>query len=168
MSGYAQQKSDSSDTSLGDIARKLKAQKSKEPKPALVITNDNLPATKNDSETSPTSKDKVSGDSVQKNSGEPAEPHDEKYYRARLSKLQDQLDTDKRELDVTQQKLSQNQVQYYSNPQDSLMQQYSREDVNKLTSGVDEQKQKVAADEKAIEDLHDQLRHEGGDPDWLR
>ena len=46
-SGYAQQKSDANDTSLGDIARQLKAQKAKEPKPAKVITNDNISAGKN-------------------------------------------------------------------------------------------------------------------------
>ena len=46
VSGYAQQKSDTNDTSLGDIARQLKAQKAKEPKPAKVFTNDNLAAPK--------------------------------------------------------------------------------------------------------------------------
>ena len=48
------------------------------------------------------------------------------------------------------------------------MQQYSRDDIDKLTADIDAKKQQIADDEKAIDDLHDQLRHEGGDPGWLR
>jgi len=59
-------------------------------------------------------------------------------------------------------------MQYYNDPSKSLMQQYSREDINKLTSDIDAKKQEIADDNKAIDDLHDQLRHDGGDPGWLR
>lgn len=139
------------------------------PKPVVVITNDNIPSDKNaGSEVTPAPKEKSSTDSTPEASGEPAQAHDEKYYRSRLSKLQDQLDIHKRELDVLQQKLGQNQVQYYPNPQDSLMQQYTRGDIDKLTADIDAKKQQVADDQKAIDDLHDQLRNEGGDPGWLR
>jgi hypothetical protein len=69
---------------------------------------------------------------------------------------------------VLQQKLGQNQVQYYNDPNKSLQQQYSRDDINKLTTDIDAKKQQVADDNKAIDDLRDQLRHEGGDPGWLR
>jgi flagellar biosynthesis chaperone FliJ len=48
------------------------------------------------------------------------------------------------------------------------MQQYTRSDINQLNQDIDAKKQQIADDEKAIEDLHDQLRHEGGDPGWLR
>ena len=92
----------------------------------------------------------------------------ENYRRSRLSKLQDRLDTDKRELDVLQQKLGQNQMQFYNDPNKSLQQEYSRGDINKLTAEIDAKKQQIADDEKAIDDLRDQLRHEGGDPGWLR
>jgi predicted RNase H-like nuclease (RuvC/YqgF family) len=109
-----------------------------------------------------------SADSAPEGSGGPAQAHDEKYFRSRLSKLQDQLDTHKRELEVLQEKLGQNQMQYYPDPNKALHQQYSRDDINKLTADTDAKKQQVADDEKAIEDLRDQLRHEGGDPSWLR
>ena len=69
---------------------------------------------------------------------------------------------------MLQQKLGQNQTQYYPDPNKTLQQEYSREDINKLTADIDAKKQQIADDEKAIEDLHDQLRHEGGDPSWLR
>ena len=45
MSSYAQQQSD---TSLGDIARQMKAQKAKDAKPVAVITNDNIAKTAGD------------------------------------------------------------------------------------------------------------------------
>src|SRR5208283_2399091 len=102
MSSYAQQKSDANDNSLGDIARQLKAQKAKEAKPAVVITNDNISQAKDDASGS---KGKTSADSAPEGSGGPAQVHDEAYFRSRLSKLQDQLDTHKRELDVLQEKL---------------------------------------------------------------
>ena len=69
---------------------------------------------------------------------------------------------------MLQQKLGQNQMQYYNDPNKSLLQQYSRDDINKFTADIDAKKQQVADDEKAIEDLHEQLRREGGDPGWLR
>jgi hypothetical protein len=69
---------------------------------------------------------------------------------------------------VLQQKLSQNDMQYYPDPNKALQQQYSREDIKKLTTDIDAKKDQVAGDEKAIEDLHAQLRQEGGDPGWLR
>jgi SMC interacting uncharacterized protein involved in chromosome segregation len=85
-----------------------------------------------------------------------------------MSTLQGQLDTHKRELDVLQQKVGQNNMQYYPNPQDSLMQQYTRDDINKLNSDIAAKKKQIDDDQKAIDDLHDQLRQEGGDPAWLR
>ena len=85
-----------------------------------------------------------------------------------MSKLKSHLETDQRELDVLQQKLGQNQMQYYGDPNKSLLQQYSREDVNTLTDEIDAKKAVVASDNQAIDDLRDQLRHEGGDPGWLR
>ncbi len=164
---YAQSQPASGDSSLADIARQIKAQKAKEPKPVRVMTNETIEngGTKTDFGAAPSKK--PSGDTS------PTEPaksdkHDAAYFRAEQSRIQGQLDTHNRELSVLQQKLGQNQTQYYANPQDSLMQQYSREDINKLTDEINAKKQQVADDEKAMDDLREQLRHEGGDPGWLR
>ncbi|MGD0227405.1 MAG: hypothetical protein ABSF71_34225 [Terriglobia bacterium] len=167
-SSFAQQPSNSSDNSLGDIARHLKAQKAKELKPAKVFTNDNLPSTSDDVTKLQANPPAKGPDESAAKGSEAPEAHDAPYYRSHLSKLQDQLATDKRELDVLQQKLSQNQVQYYPDPNKELQQEYSREDINKLTADVDAKKQQIADDQRAIDDLHDQLRREGGDPGWLR
>lgn len=164
--GFAQQQPASSDTSLGDIARQLKAQKAKakEPKPAVVMTNDTLGGTKGEANASK----KTAAEPATTQAPPATEKHDAEYFRSRDSKLQDQLSVHKRELSVLQQKLGQNQMQYYPNPQDSLMQQYSRGDIDKLNAEIDAKKQQVDDDEKALDDLHEQLRREGGDPAWLR
>jgi hypothetical protein len=152
--------------SLGEIAREIKAQKAKEPKPAKVFTNDNLEI----SSSWVTSGDKEGTVATPPAEGLSASPtsHNAEYYRSQMSTLKSHLETDQRELNVLQQKLGQNQMQYYSDPNKSLQQQYSREDVNKLTDEIDAKKADVANDNKAIDDLRDQLRHEGGDPGWLR
>ena len=169
VGAYAQDKSDTSSTSLGDLARQVKAQKAKEPKPAKVFTNDNLTPPKQSGFNSDVNTwGKNSSTAGAEGTGGAAQRHDEKYFRERMSTLQGQLDTHKRELDVLQQKVGQNNMQYYPNPQDSLMQQYTRDDINKLNSDIAAKKKQIDDDQKAIDDLHDQLRQEGGDPAWLR
>jgi hypothetical protein len=169
MSSYGQQKTDTNSNSLGDIARHLNAEKAKEPKPVKVFTNDNLVGSENDVSTfGAITKEDKSATPAPEGSGAKEPRHDAEYYRAQLSTLKGKLETHQRELDVLQQKLGQNQMQFYNDPNKSLQQQYSREDISKLTTEIDAKKQQVADDNKAIDDLRDQLRHEGGDPGWLR
>ena len=169
LCAYPQEKSDTSDTSLADLARQLKAQKTKESKPGKVFTNDNLPAPKpGESQAGSSPSASSSATPPTGESKGTTEAHDEKYYRSQMSKLQSQLDTHKRELDVLQGKLGENNMQYYSNPQVNLAQQYSRPDINKLSADIAAKQKQVEDDQKAIDDLHTQLRQEGGDPAWLR
>ncbi len=166
--GYAQQTPDANDTSLGDIARALRAKKAKEPKPVKVFTNDNLTAPKEAGTASSATSAEKTPAAPPPASTAPAAAHDEKYYQTQMSTLQGQLDTHQRELSVLQQKLGQNQMQFYTDPNKIMQQEYSRDDINKLTADIDAKKKQIADDEKAIEDLRDQLRREGGDPSWLR
>lgn len=183
--------------SLGDLARQLKEKRAKAfVKPLTIFTNDNLPARPPSegltaatgiSATASTAGDKPADTSTgaaatQKTetkaeatstsgSATESEVRDERYYRKKSKELQGQLDLHQRELSVLEQKLSQNQMQYYSDPQKTLTQEstpafYS--DVNKRRSDVENKKQQIADDEKAMDDLRDQLRRDGGDPGWLR
>jgi hypothetical protein len=167
--GISQQKTGTSDTSLGDIARQLKAQKPKAAKPAYVFTNDNLTPASPASTITGTPPDKKPTDETSpKDKKKTGAAHDETYYRAKLSELKDNLDMHTRELEVQQQKLGQNQTQYYPDPNKTLQQEYSRKDINTLGKDIEEKKQQIADDQKAIDDLHEQLRQESGDPAWLR
>jgi uncharacterized protein with LGFP repeats len=149
---------------LGDVARKIREEKAKSgTKPAKVYTNDNIPknvvigvAPMPILETATTTKAAV------------GEVHDEKYFRKAKAEIMDRKQVHERELEVLQQKLGQNNMQYYPNPQDSLTQEYSRSDINKLQTDIDKKKAEIAADDKALSDLEDQLRREGGEPGWIR
>lgn len=97
--------------------------------------------------------------------------HDEKYYRDEMGNLQARLDTHRRQLSVLEQKLAQGDMQYYPDPQKTLEQTSTpsfRSDVNKLQDDIAKKKQDIADDERAIEDLRDQLRREGSPAGWLR
>jgi predicted RNase H-like nuclease (RuvC/YqgF family) len=178
-------------TSLGELARQLKAERQKEQqKPAKVYTNDNIPAgksqgglavasgiSKSPSEEGAPAKPPAAAGEKSKEAAKPAGSaqseskegvHDEEYYRTRASALREQLDLHKRELNVLQQKLSLNEMQYYPDPNKALQQEYSRSDINKLNAEIQKKQDQIAEDEQAIEDLRDQLRREGGDPVWLR
>jgi hypothetical protein len=190
----AAQEAQSGDGSVADVARKVRAEKSKENKTVKVFTNDDLRAlNKKDEATSPgaesapkekgqaagpsreakdnqaNDKEEVKSQEGDSNAGsEGSDVHNEKYFRKRSAELNANLELHKRELSVLQQKLDLAQPVYYKDPQKQLEQEYSRSDITKLTNEVDAKKQQIADDEKAIDDLRDQLRRDDGDPGWLR
>ncbi|HET7840732.1 MAG TPA: hypothetical protein VFM21_03965 [Terriglobia bacterium] len=167
--------------SLGELARKLKAEKDKSTtKPAKVFTNDNIPKTgdlmvssseSGSAETSKPGGEKVSAAS-ETSGGEKSGAHDEKYYREKTKELQSQKEMHQRELAILEQKLNENQVQYYSDPNKTLNQESNpgqyRSDINKKQEEIEKKKQQIAGDDKAIQDLQDQCNREGCPPGWLR
>jgi hypothetical protein len=192
--GIALAQNSTSSVPLGDVARQLKAQRAKSQEKPKVFTNDDLarlspspeqstaspekpstttpeakPEEKPAKETSGNEAEKESAKATAAKTGE--EKHGEKYYRDSMSKLQDQLEIHMRELSVLQQKLSQNQMMYYPDPNKGLLQQSgptAMSDVYKLQDEIAKKKAEIAADQEAIEDLREQLRREGGDAGWLR
>jgi len=180
---------------LGDFARKVKAQREKSGERAKVYTNEDLEALPppgqhlagSPAKPSPSSKEappgeKRSKEAVESEAGKESaatgseatpseETHGEKYFRGRMSKLQDRLDIDQRELGVLEQKLGQSQMMYYPNPNQGLLQESgpaAMSDVYGLQDQITKKKEEIAADHAAIEDLREQLRREGGEPGWLR
>ena len=149
--------------SLGDLARKAREEKAKSAtKPVKIYTNDNIPK---DVVIGVAPMPVVEAATHQANAGE---VHDEAYYRKAKQEIMDRKQLHERELEVLQQKLGQNNMQYYPDPNKALLQQYTRSDINKLQEDIDKKKAEVAADDKALADLEDQLRREGGEPGWLR
>jgi len=190
----AQVQNSKSSVPLGDLARQLKAQRAKPEEKSKVFTNEDIaalsrspgrstaspakpsttpeeakPGEKPAKETSGKEPEKQSTNAAPAKTGE--ETHGEEYYRNRMSKLQDQLEIHQRELIVLQQKLGQNEMMYYPDPNKGLLQQSgptAMADVYKLQDRIAKKKAEVAADQEAIEDLREQLRREGGDAGWLR
>jgi predicted RNase H-like nuclease (RuvC/YqgF family) len=173
----AEQDNGTDSQSLGQIARKYRQERTKEAKkPARVFTNDSLgvqtvsAAPKTEAETKGAKEEKPPASPAAQPGGKPSEPsqRDESYYREKIKELRAALDLHQRELDVLKQKLSQNDMQYYPDPNKTLTQEFTRSDITKLQQEISKKSELVAADEKAIEDLEDQLRRDGGDPGWLR
>jgi hypothetical protein len=191
--GIALAQNSTSPVPLGDVARQLKAQRAKSQEKSKVFTNDDIaalppspghstaspekPTTPEEAkpgeqlakETSRNEAEKESAKATAAKTGE--EKHGEKYYRDSMSKLQDRLEIHLRELNVLQQKLGQNQMMYYPDPNKGLLERSgptAMSDVYKLQDEIAKKKAEIAADQEAIEDLREQLRREGGDAGWLR
>jgi len=164
-----------STTSLGDLARKLRADRKQTDQKPKVFTNDNLPTApklESSSETSGTSATPSKGAEASAGAAKPSPgAHDEAYFRKRAKELRDQMALHQRELSVLEQKHSQGQTAYYSDPQKSLLQTSSPafySDENKLRDDLQKKKDQIAADQKALDDLADELRRVNGDPGWIR
>lgn len=143
---------------LVEAARRARKEREKGPKAAKVYTNDNLPTQGGIS-------------SVGSAGGEGAAAaapgaNDEKTWRAKFAQLRQKLQQDQSDLAVLQRELGVANVQYYSDPTKTMMQELTREDINKKTAQIDKKKKDIEADKQAIADAEDALRKSGGDPGW--
>jgi len=161
------QTTNSSSESLGDAARKAKADRAQETRrPVKVFTNDSLPTSGGISVIGrPPSEEAAANSGV--NDADQARAKWNQEARDQFRKLSSSLALHQRELAVLAQKLNLAQIQFSFNPNDSLQQETFRTDINKLTEEVEEKKQRVADDQQAISDLHDQALRESDDASWL-
>jgi hypothetical protein len=92
----------------------------------------------------------------------------EKEYREKAAKLRDALATEERRLDVLQRESSLASIQYYSDPNRAMNEQYSRNELNTRQAEIDKQKATVEAARRAISNLEDELRKKNLPPGWAR
>ncbi|HEX5482172.1 MAG TPA: hypothetical protein VFZ08_06045 [Terriglobia bacterium] len=142
--------------SPAQIAQKSRQNHAKESQIPL-YTNDNLPH-------GPAGISIIGpGSGPESNSGAAEEPEaasarDVPHLRYQLSQAQQRLGMAQREMNVFEQKLSQSKMQYYPDPNKSLFQEYSRQDINKLTSDMNQKRQEIAEAQKEISNLEDQIQ----------
>jgi chromosome segregation ATPase len=176
FAGFATQAQQSPDPQssdpVADAARKARAEKQAAAKPKKVYTDDDFASKKN---TPATPAAKTGGDQASATDATAAtdaaalnDPKSEAYWRKRFRTVRDKLDNSEKELDVLQRELNKDQVQYYSDPQKALMQQYDRKDINDKTAKVDAKKKEIEDLKKQLSDMEDELRKAGGDPGWAR
>jgi hypothetical protein len=168
--------------SLGEVARKARAEKKDLNKPAKVFTNEDMGSLKgtisvigsepvgssrtgektDDTKTTngATVKDTKDVKDTKKDSG------GEAYWRAKFAAARKALADDSKELDILQRELNLKQEQYSQDPNWALHEQNTRADINKTRSEIDAKKQDVEKDKQAISDLEDELRKAGGDAGW--
>jgi chromosome segregation ATPase len=166
------------DQSSGDVAaaaRKAREQQKNAPKPTKVVTNDDFPSANNNAPVADATADKSGGqqEAVQtsdeaKEENAENDPKSEVYWRKRFQKAHDKLAQSEKELDILQRELDKNQVQYYTDPQQALMQQHDRSDINQNTAKIDAKKKEIEALKQQLSDMEDDLRKAGGDPGWAR
>src|SRR6267378_546098 len=58
------------------------------------------------------------------------------------------------------------QVQYYSDPQKALAEQYTRKDINDKDAKIAAKKKEIEQLKQQISDMEEALRKSGGDPGW--
>ena len=177
--GIAQQQDQGASQSgdpVADAARKAREQKKKEaPKPKKVYTDDDLnhaiPETTSTSTDKPAdgSKDAASKngtDQTNAAAGPETDKDREGKWRKRFKDAYGKLAQAEKELDILQREDNKAQVQYYSDPQKAMQEQYSRKDINEKNSKIDAKKKEIAQLKQQISDMEDALRKDGGDPGW--
>jgi predicted RNase H-like nuclease (RuvC/YqgF family) len=169
---------------VADAARKAREQKKKDTaKPKRVYTDDDVnhlvsgsaPAS-GDSDASSTTEEGAAknpdaqGKGAQDKDavGKTAEPKEspETKWRKQFKEAYANLDRAQRELDVLQREDNKAQVQYYSDPQKALAEQYTRKDINDKDTKIAAKKKEIDQLKQQISDMEEALRKSGGDPGW--
>jgi chromosome segregation ATPase len=170
---------------VADAARKAREQKKEAPKPKKVYTNEDLgsgssaatgaapqaAAPAGETKETPEGQPNAGNPGVEKPAADktaPANKNDEETWRRRFKEAREKLATAEKELDILQREAQKAQVQYYSDPQKALAEQYSRKDVNDKDTQIAAKKQEVAQLKQHISDMEDELRKSGGDVGWAR
>jgi predicted RNase H-like nuclease (RuvC/YqgF family) len=175
----AQQQQQDSQQSTGDpvadAARKAREQKKKDAvKPKRVITDDDVNHLVSGS--APAAGDAATEESAAKKpdaqgkdaAGKTAKPEEsaETKWRKQFKDAYANLDRAQRELDVLQREDNKAQVQYYSDPQKALAEQYTRKDINDKDAKIAAKKKEIDELKQRISDMEEALRKSGGDPGW--
>jgi hypothetical protein len=180
-----QQQGDSSQQSTGDpvadAARKAREQKKKDTaKPRKVYTDEDV-SHRTSGVTTASANPNVAGtteegaaknadgqgpDAQRKDAAGKPEESPETKWRKQFKEVYATLDRAQRELDVLQREDNKAQVQYYSDPQKALVEQYTRKDINEHDTKIAAKKQEIAQLHQRLDDMEEALRKSGGDPGW--
>ena len=166
----------STSPSLGEIARQLKAEREKQKQtPVAVFTNDNLPSRGSlgiaSARLENRVKEEAQGNGKSVAPASPTEEHGEKYFRTKAEKIRSQMQFHQRQLAVLKQQLGLARMQYYPDPQKTLEQESTpafQTDLDKLRAKIENAEKAVADDQKAMDNLQQELRRDRGNPGWIR
>jgi hypothetical protein len=172
---------------VADAARKARQQKKDAPKPKKVFTNEDVstapPTSANSHAVSPSTstspatdapKDTAasgpagSGDGAAGNKSAAPAKSAEATWRDKFREERAKLAEAERELDILQREAQKAQVQYYSDPQKAMSEQYNRKDVNEKDTKIAAKKQEIEQIKQHIADMEDELRKSGGEIGWAR
>lgn len=163
---------------VADAARKAREQKKVAPKPKKVFTDDDVKPAEQPAPPAATSgtasanPDEAKLDKTQaapaQNGGPKEDPNSEKAWRKRFADQHQKISDAEQELDVLQREAQKADVQYYSDPQKAMNEQFTRNEINEKNAKIEAKKKQLADLRQQLSDMEDQLRASGGDPGWAR
>jgi len=169
---------DSSQTAdpVADAARRAREQKKSAPKPKKVFTDDDVvtrPAPEPPAPANTGERKEVPTSAAATGNGETAaiekeDTNSEKYWRKRFAAQRRKIDDTQQELDVLQREADKADVQYYSDPQKALKEQYSREEINAKNDKIAAKRKELVDLKQKLSEMEDEQRRIGGDPGWAR
>jgi len=162
---------------VADAARKAREQKKKDTtKPKHVYTDEDVAHSTSTGASAPTNADATTEGSTPKTSdaqskdatGKNADPEEsaETKWRKQFKEAYATLNRAEKELDILQREDNKAQVQYYSDPQKALAEQYTRKDINEHDTKIAAKKKEIDQLKQRISDMEEALRKSGGDPGW--
>lgn len=181
VSAVARAQDQSTGDPVADAARKAREQKKNAPKPKKVFTDDDVapkvpespaPATAPPEETpqtaTPAAKPEIALAKGATQQAEKEDPNSEKAWRKRFAAQRQKIADAEQELDVLQREAQKADVQYYSDPQKALNEQFSRKEINDKNAKIEAKKKQIDDLKQQLAAMEDQLRASGGDPGWAR
>ncbi len=163
---------------VADAARKAREQKKVAPKPKKVFTDDDVkpadvPAPTPSAATSNPEEQKEQAKLQKPQAASQSEavkedPNSEKAWRKRFADQHKKISDAELELDVLERELQKSDVQYYSDPQKAMNEQFTRKEINDKTAKIEAKKKQIADLKQQLSDMEDQLRASGADSGWAR
>jgi chromosome segregation ATPase len=169
--------------SLGEIARRLRAEKAKDKaEQAKVLTNEDVARLGGDVNvvgSAPTSASAAEG--AEGEGGEAAAEAgaakeakcDEACWKGKFSEARSKIRAARSELDVLQREYNLARTQYYQDPNQAVREQYSNNpagggELQNLQNRMDEKRAEIDKFTQQLSALEDELRKSGGEPGWAR
>jgi chromosome segregation ATPase len=161
---------------VADAARKAREEKKAATKPKKVFTDDDVtpkpaeqpaPTAATGTESAEVATTKPAGTKAAAGQKE-EDPNSEQAWRKRFAEQRRRISDAETELDVLQREASKADLQYYTDPQKAMQEQFTRDEINKKNAAIDAKKKDIADLKQQLSDLEDQLRAGGGDIGWSR
>jgi len=164
---------------VADAARKAREQKKVAPRPKRVFTDDDVTPKPAEAPAPVATQPTIEGTPPAENAsllkpapGAAAEDKEnsnpEKVWRKRFADQRRKIADAETALDVLQREGQKADLQYYSDPQRAMNEQFTRNEINDKNAKMEAKKKEIAALKQQLSDMEDQLRASGGDSGWAR
>ena len=175
----AQQDQSQTGDAVADAARKAREQKKNAPKPKKVLTDDDIaPKTAGTAQPAATPADTTTLETppaavkpelaLAQDAAQKEDPNSEKAWRKRFAVQRKKIADAEQELEVLQRESEKAGVQYYSDPQKAMNEQFTRKEINEKNEKIAAKQKEIAALRQQLSDMEDEVRRSGGDPGWAR